>query len=155
SRIVVNFTVRVGDQPFADQRALSVLAQSSQMTTLTDQRLLSNDVAQIASIAEPVLDITHGVVSTTHGTVSGTTGAWALPGTTGVPFTGSVTSLAAIDGRVDGIDAGDTVRLATAIENSGGGNAFDVVTSITLPTGFAFSGGSLAAANLQIYRGNG
>ena len=155
SRIVVDFTVRVGDQPFADQRALSVLAQSSQLTTLTDQRLVSNDVAQIASVAEPVLDILHGVVSTTHGSVTGTTGTWAAPGSSGVPFTGSITQPSAVDGRVSGIDAGDTVRLATAIENSGGGNAFDVVTSITLPSGFGFAGGSLAAANLQIYRGDG
>lgn len=155
SQIVVEFTLRVGDQPFADQRSLSVLAQSSQMTTLTDQRLVSNDIATIASVAEPVLDILHGVVSTSHGTVTGTTGSWNAPGSGGAPFTGSVTSLTAIDGRVDGVDAGDTVRLATAIENSGGGNAFDVVTSIALPAGFGFAGGSLATANLLIYRGDG
>ncbi|MGH8345213.1 MAG: VCBS domain-containing protein, partial [Pseudomonas sp.] len=155
SRIVIRFTVRVGDQPFADQRSLDVLAQSSQQTTLTDRTLISSDVAVIVSVAEPVLNIKHGVVSGTNGTVSNTTGSWNPPGSTGVPFNGSVTNLAAVDGNIINIDGGDRLRLVTAIENSGGGGAFDVSTSITLPTGLSFVGGSLAAANLPIYRGDG
>ncbi len=47
------------------------------------------------------------------------------------------------------------MRLATALENTGGGGAFNVQTLVTLPTGLSFVGGSLAAANLQIYRGDG
>lgn len=155
SRIVVRFTLRVGDQPFADQRSLDVLAQSSQQTTLTDRTLVSSDVAVIVSVAEPVLAIKHGVVSASNGTVTSTTGSWNAPGTGGVPFSGSVTDLAAVDGNVSGIDGADLLRLVTAIENTGGGGAFDVNTSITLPTGLSFVGGSLAAANLQIYRGDG
>ena len=155
SRIVVRFTLTVGDQPFADQRSLDVLAQSSQQTTLTDRPLISSDVAVIASIAEPVLAIKHGVVSSSNGSVTNTTGSWNAPGSSGRPFNGSVTDLAAVDGNVSGIDGGDRLRLATAIENSGGGGAWDVTTSITLPTGLSFVGGSLAAANLQIYRGDG
>ncbi|MEL7937548.1 VCBS domain-containing protein [Pseudomonas delhiensis] len=154
-KIVVTFTLRVGDQPFADQRSLDVLAQSSQTTTINQTPLLSSDVEEVVSIAEPVLDIKHGVVSSSNGTVTGTSGTWTAPGTGGKPFSGNVTDLAAINGDVSGIDAGDTLRLATAIENSGGGGAFDVVTSITLPPDLAFVGGSLAAANLQIYRGDG
>ncbi|SFT90885.1 VCBS domain-containing protein [Pseudomonas marincola] len=156
TRIVVQFTVLVGNQPFADQRSLDVLAQSSQQTTLaTQQTLVSSDVVAIVSVAEPELSITHGVVSSSNGTISGTTGTWQAPGTTGAPFTGSVTDPLAVNGDVTGIDAGDTLRLATAIENTGGGGAFDVTTSITLPSGLSFVGGSLAAANLQIYRGDG
>jgi len=154
-RVQVQFTMRVGDQPFADQRELDVLAQSSQTTTIDKTVLTSSDVAVIESVAEPVLDIKHGVVSSTNGTVTGTTGTWSAPGTTGVPFSGSVTSLAAVDGNVSGIDGADTLRLATAIKNTGGGGAYDVVTSITLPAGLAFANGGLAAANLQIYRGDG
>ncbi|MGJ7509249.1 VCBS domain-containing protein [Variovorax sp. GT1P44] len=155
SRIEVQFTLRVGDQPFADQRELDVLAQSDQQTTIVKNHLVSSDVAVITSVAEPVLDIRHGVVSTSQGTVTGTTGTWNAPGSAGVPFQGSVTDLAAVDGNVTGIDAGDTVRLATAIENRGGGGAFDVQTTVTLPAGLGFVGGSLATANLQIYRGDG
>ncbi|MCJ1886426.1 VCBS domain-containing protein [Pseudomonas sp. LA21] len=154
-RIELTFTLRVGDQPFADQRSLDVLAQSSQTTTIDKTVLVSSDVAVVQSIAEPVLNIKHGVVSSYNGTVTGTTGTWNKPGTSGVPFGGSVTDLAAIDGNITGIDGGDMLRLATAIENTGGGGAFDVVTSITLPPDLAFVGGSLAAANLQIYRGDG
>ncbi|EOG3620003.1 VCBS domain-containing protein [Pseudomonas putida] len=153
--VQVRFTMVVGDQPFADQRELDVLAQSSQTTTVDKTVLVSSDVAVIESVAEPVLDIKHGVVSSSNGTVTGTTGSWNAPGTSGVPFGGSVTSLAAVDGNVSGIDGADTLRLATALKNTGGGGAYDVSTSITLPTGLAFVGGSLAAANLQIYRGDG
>lgn len=154
-RIELTFTLRVGDQPFADQRSLDVLAQSSQTTTINKDPLLSSDVAVVVSVAEPVLDIRHGVVSSSNGSITGTTGSWAQPGTGGRPFTGSVTELSAINGDVSGIDGGDRLRLATAIENSGGGGAYDVVTSITLPPDLTFIGGSLAAANLQIYRGDG
>ncbi|MDM0034492.1 VCBS domain-containing protein [Variovorax sp. J22P271] len=155
SRVEVQFTLRVGDQPFADQRSLDVLAQSDQQATIVKNHLVSSDVAVIVSVAEPVLDIRHGVVSTSHGTVSGTTGSWNAPGSAGVPFQGSVSDLAAVDGSVTGIDAGDTLRLATAIENRGGGGAFDVRTTVTLPAGLGFVGNSLAAANLRIYRGDG
>jgi uncharacterized repeat protein (TIGR01451 family) len=155
SRIVVRFTMRVGDQPFPDERSLDVLAQSSQQTTLTDRTLSSSDVVVIMSVAEPVLAIKHGVVSGSSGTVSNTTGSWNPPGSSGVPFNGSVTDLSAVDGKIINIDGGDNLRLVTAIENHGGGDAFNVITSITLPTGLSFVGDSLAAANLQIYRGVG
>jgi VCBS repeat-containing protein len=155
SRIEVEFTVRVGDQPFADQRSLDVLAQSDQLTTVDKRHLVSSDVAVIVSVAEPTLDLRHGVVSASHGTVTGTTGTWQPPGAAGVPFQGTVTDIAAVEGSVTGIDGGDTLRLATAIENRGGGGAFDVHTTVTLPPGLGFAGGSLAAANLQVFRGDG
>ncbi|MBB5190871.1 VCBS repeat-containing protein [Silvimonas terrae] len=157
SRIEVTFTLRVGDQPYADQRSFNVLAQSDQLTTITQQHLISSDVAPIVSIAEPVLTIAQGVVSRTgDGTISsGTTGTWAAPGTSGVPFTGSVTDISTVTGSISGIDAGDTLRLATTIENAGGGGAFDVATTVTIPTSLQFIGGALGTANLQIYRGDG
>ena len=157
-RIEVQFTLTVGNQPFADQRPLTVLGQSDQLTTIAHDHLVSSGVVNIASVAEPVLAIKHGVVAVgagSAGVISGTTGTWAVAGSTGQPFTGSITDLVAIDGSVANIDGGDLVRLATAIENTGGLGAFDVATTVTLPAGFAFSGGSLAAANLAIYRGDG
>ncbi|SDJ13357.1 VCBS repeat-containing protein [Paraburkholderia steynii] len=153
--IQVQFTLRVGDQPYADQRSLDVLAQSSQVTTIAHNPLVSSDVAVIVSVAEPTLAIKQGVVSSSEGTITGTTGTWSAPGSAGAPFAGIVTDLAAVDGNVTGIDAGDTLRLATAIENTGGGGAFDVSTSVTLPTGLQFVGGSLATSGLKIYRGDG
>ncbi|MFZ4289706.1 VCBS domain-containing protein [Variovorax sp. HJSM1_2] len=155
SRVELRFTLRVADTPFADQRALTVLAQSSQTTSIAHNLLISSDAVAITSIAEPVLNMTHGVVSASNGSVTGTTGSWASAGSGGAPFSGSITELSAIDGKVSGIDAGDIVRMATAIENTGGGGAFDVVTSITLPTGISFVGGALGSANLKVYRGDG
>jgi uncharacterized repeat protein (TIGR01451 family) len=155
TRIEIRFTLQVGNMPFPDQRALAVLAQSSQTTSLAHNVLMSSDAVAIASIAEPVLTMTHGVVSTSHGTVSGTTGSWSAAGSAGAPFSGSITNVSAIDGNVSGIDAGDIVRLATAIENTGGGGAYDVATTVTLPAGLGFLNGALANANLSIYRGDG
>ncbi|GJG97587.1 VCBS domain-containing protein [Cupriavidus pauculus] len=155
NRIELLFTMRVGDQPFADQRSITVLGQSQQTTTIGQQPLISTDPALVQSVAEPTLNIKHGVVSSTGGTVSGTTGTWSAAGTGGAAFTGAVTDLAAVDGMVTNMDAGDIIRLATAIENTGGGGAFDVSTTITLPSGLAFLNGSLSAANLRISRGDG
>ncbi|WP_241974854.1 VCBS domain-containing protein [Paraburkholderia sp. BL17N1] len=155
STIQILFTMRVGDQPYADNRSFDVLAESSQVTTINHAQLVSSDVAVIASVAEPVLVIQQGVVSGSEGTITGTTGTWSAPVSTGAPFTGSVTDVSAVNGDIAGIDAGDTLRLATAIKNSGGGGAFDVATTVTLPAGLQFVGGSLAAADLAIYRGDG
>ncbi len=155
SRIEVQFTLTVGDQPFADQRPLSVLATSDQLTTIDQTHLRSSDAAVISSIAEPALTIVHGVVSSSNGTVTGTLGNWAAPGSGGAPFTGSILTAQSVDGTVAGIDGSDLLRLATAIKNNGGGDAFDVSTDVVLPSGLTFAGGSLAAANLRIYRGDG
>ena len=155
STIQVQFTLRVGDQPYADQRSLDVLAQSSQVTTIAHQPLISSDVAVIVSVAEPTLAIRQGVVASSEGTITGTTGTWNPPGSAGVPFAGAITDINAVNGDVSGIDAGDTLRLATAIENTGGGGAFDVSTSVTLPAGLQFAGGSLAASGLSVFRGDG
>ncbi|SDS85165.1 VCBS repeat-containing protein [Halopseudomonas sabulinigri] len=156
SRIEVEFTITVGDQPFADNRSFNVLAQSSQVTTLDGKALVSSaDTAIISSIAEPLLAMSHGVVSASNGTVSGTSGNWNAPGSGGAPFSGNITDLSAIDGDVTDVDAGDLLRLATAIENTGGGGAYDVTTSVTLPNGLSFVGGNLDAANLQVTRGDG
>ena len=159
SRIEVQFTLTVGNLPFADQRSLTLLGQSTQLTTIpVQQQLVSQGAAVIKSIAEPALAIRHGVVAVAAGgigTVTGTTGSWAAAGTADPSFSGSITELAAIDGAVTGIDGGDLVRMATGFENTGGLGAFDVTTTVTLPADFAFVNGSLALANLQVRRGNG
>ena len=155
SRVDVQFTLRVGNQSMADQRAESVFAQSLQQTTLTDATLKSSAVVALIAVAEPLLSIAHGVVSTSNGTVQGTSGTWRAPGSSGRPFTGTLTNLAAVAGRVSNIDGGDVLRLATAIENTGGAGAFDVSTRIDLPADLSFVGGSLASANLRVYLGNG
>ncbi|MBS0340274.1 MAG: VCBS domain-containing protein, partial [Proteobacteria bacterium] len=157
SRVELRFTMVVGDDPFGDARKVTVIAQSSQVTTLDKTPIVSQDVAVINSIAEPSLTITHGVVSSSSpdAVITGTVGTWAPPGdTTSPPFTLPLTDTTNVNGDVTGIDGGDLLRLATAIENSGGGGAFDVSTRIDLPTGVSFVGGSLAST-LRVIRGDG
>ncbi|WP_110656526.1 VCBS domain-containing protein [Salinicola halimionae] len=155
STIAVSFTMTVSDQPFADNRSLDILAQSKQTTTLDKNELVSEDVAKVQSVAEPVVSITHGVVSTTHGTLTGASGSWNAPLTSGVPFNDPITDPSVVDGNVSDIDAGDSLRLATVLENTGGGGAFDVSTSITLPPDLTFTNGSLDLANLTLTLGDG
>ncbi|SEJ27034.1 VCBS domain-containing protein [Achromobacter sp. NFACC18-2] len=155
NRIEVLFTLRVSGQPFADQRSITVLGQSSQQTTVGHAPVVDTDNVLIQSVAEPVLTIGHGVVGASGGTVSGATGDWNPPGSTGAGFNGSVTDLAALEGAVTGMDAGDILRLATGIENRGGGGAYDVTVNLQVPAGLAFLGGSLDTANLRIARGDG
>ncbi|WP_213955075.1 VCBS domain-containing protein [Variovorax sp. dw_954] len=154
TRIEVQVKLQVSDVPFGDQRSVTAQAQSDQLTSIDLTHLISQDAVVIQSVAEPVLGISHGVVSSTGGSITGTTGTWAAPGTTGVPFTGSVTSPLAVNGDVQGFDGGDTLRMATAIENTGGGGAFDVTTSIDLPAGLSFVGGALTNT-IKVYRGDG
>ncbi|WP_188112365.1 VCBS domain-containing protein [Salinicola aestuarinus] len=159
STIAVSFTLTVGDQPFADNRSLDILAQSRQTTTLDKDVLTSQAVVQVQSVVEPVVSITHGVVSTTQGTLTGAGAGgsvnWNAPLTAGVPFTGTLTDPSVAAGDVAGIDAGDSLRLVTVLENTGGGGAFDVSTSISLPADLAFTNGSLALANLTLTLGDG
>lgn len=122
ARIELQFTMTVGNTPFGDNRQVTVLAQSDQLTTVDQQHIVSTDAVVIESVAEPVLSITHGVVSTNgSGAITGTIGTWQPPGNTGLPFTGPLTDPKAVDGSITGMDGGDLLRLATAIENTGGG----------------------------------
>lgn len=155
NRIEVLFTLRVSNQPFADQRSITVLGQSTQQTTVDHTPLVDTDTVLIQSVAEPTLAIGHGVVGATGGTVDGATGGWTAPGSTGAGFTGSITDLASLEGAATGLDAGDILRLATGIENTGGGDAYDVSLTLQIPAGLAFLGGSLDTANLRIARGDG
>jgi fimbrial isopeptide formation D2 family protein len=156
SRVELRFTMTVSDTPFGDNRKVTVIAQSDQLTTLGQEHIISQDAAVISSIAEPVLTISHGVVSSSNGTVTGAgNNGWTLPGdNTSPPFTAPVTTITDVNGDVSGIDGGDILRMATAIENSGGGGAYDVSTRIDLPAGLSFVGVGLADT-LRIYRGDG
>ncbi|MFD0878392.1 DUF4347 domain-containing protein, partial [Variovorax dokdonensis] len=153
-RVEILFTMEVSDTPFGDQRTVAVIAQSNQLTSAGDT-LTSEDAAPISSIAEPVVSISQGVVSSSFGTITGAgANGWALPGDTGVPFTSPVTQITDVNGDISGLDGADTIRMATALENSGGGGAYDVRTTVTLPLGLSFATGSLSGT-LRVFRGDG
>lgn len=164
TKVVLRFTVRVNDDPFADGLYLTAQAQASEHNT-PGVPTTHQDIVQI-QLNEPHLEIRHGVVShiDTEGdnTLTGTTGTWADPGTTGAPFSGPITDISGIDGNITGIDAGDRVRFGVGIINTGGYGAYDISTSaITPPTGFTFTNAAgnpvadLASANLQVWLGDG
>lgn len=156
TRVVIRFTVRVNDDPFADGLYLTTQAQASENNT-PGVPSTHQDIIQI-QLNEPHLEIRHGVVSRTEGGVidSGTTGAWAAPGDTGAPFTGTIASIDGIDGNITNVDAGDLVRFGVGIINTGGHGAFDISTSaIAPPPGFELVGPSLEDSNLQVRLGDG
>ncbi len=143
-RIEVLFTLEVGNQPFADQRSLTVLGQSEQVTTISQSALVSSGVVNIASIAEPMLSISHGVIDIESGGGQ-ITDAGAPP---------PVTDLDQLDSNVVDIDAGDVVNMATTIKNSGGLGAFDVTSTVNLPAGLSFAAGNMAASMVGVFRGD-
>ena len=155
----VLFTIKVDDAVFADKLFLTLLAQSLQNDTVTSSSLNSEALVNI-ELAEPQVAIKTGVVKVSNAgaSITGTTGTWEAAGTGGssVPFSGTIATASAVDGNLTNFDGGDTIRLATALENTGGSAAFDVTTTIGAPpAGLSFVGGSLSAANLKVARGDG
>ncbi len=153
------YTIKVSDQVFADELFLTLLAQAVQNDTILSTSITSEALVNI-KIAEPEVTIKTGVVKVSNpgATITGTTGTWEAAGTGGgsTPFSGTITSASAVDGNLTNFDGGDTIRLATAVENSGGSAAFDVKTTIGAPpAGLSFVGGNLGSANLKVALGDG
>ena len=164
TQVVIRFTVRVNDSPFADGLYLTTQAEASENNT-PGESATHQDSIQL-QLNEPHLEIRHGVVSHIDSegdnTLTGTTGSWSSPGTTGASFAGTISDISGIDGNITGIDAGDRVRFGVGVINTGGHGAFDISTSaITAPSGFAFTNAAgvevanLADANLQVRLGDG
>ncbi|WP_164868360.1 DUF4347 domain-containing protein [Hydrogenophaga sp. NH-16] len=164
TQVVIRFTVRVNDSPFADGLYLTTQAEASENNT-PGESATHQDSIQL-QLNEPHLEIRHGVVSHIDSegdnTLTGTTGSWSSPGTTGASFAGTISDISGIDGNITGIDAGDRVRFGVGVINTGGHGAFDIRSSVvTPPPGFAFTDAAgnivadLAAANLQLRLGDG
>jgi fimbrial isopeptide formation D2 family protein/uncharacterized repeat protein (TIGR01451 family) len=156
SQIDILFTVTVSDDPFAD--GLFLTNQVRQVETSTNAGDAFNDAIVQISLGEPDLNIRKGVVgSNSGGTFSPATVGpvgFGTPGTgdnnAATPeFVGTITStnLAAtpINSNLSGIDAGDIVRFAVVVENTGSSRlgAFDVALRDTIPAGFAVPGSGL------------
>lgn len=155
------FTVQNTDLPFADGLLLTNQLQASYGTT--GENTVSSTAIVQTELTEPTLNLTKGVVSSTaSGAVISPSGVgpvtFAAPDVAGNPFVGTFTSanLAAtpINSNVSGMDAGDRVKFAMVVENTGGADAFDVLLRDVLPTGFGIPGGGLGL-NLQVFNGAG
>jgi fimbrial isopeptide formation D2 family protein len=176
----VIFTVRLTNLPYAS--SLMTTAQANETSerspnsgVTTPTPIQDNRLIQIA-LAAPSLQTSHGVVGKVTGeggSVSGNTlpGGATVPGvgTTlpaetptigGLSPTNPITGVGQLNGNIGGLDAGDTMRMAMTIVNSGNGEAFQVETgAITAPPGYELRGGgtNLGAAdvNFRVMRGDG
>ncbi|WP_143735525.1 isopeptide-forming domain-containing fimbrial protein, partial [Microbulbifer mangrovi] len=156
------FTVQVQDEPFTDGLFLTNVAQVT--VNGTDETVTLPPGGIQIEVVSPEVNLTKGVISTADGDgvfdpappgpVTFDPAGTADSGS--APWTGDITSdnldSAPIDSNLSDIDAGDTVRFAIVLENTGGSDAFDLVISDTLPDGFEIPPGGL---NLQIYTGDG
>ncbi|WP_226668707.1 isopeptide-forming domain-containing fimbrial protein [Microbulbifer aggregans] len=156
------FTVEVNDQPFTDGLLLTNVAQVS--VDGTDETVTLPPGGIQIEVVSPDVNVTKGVISTDDGSgvfdpapagpVTFDPAGTANDGTP--PWTGTITSddldNTPIDSNLSEIDAGDTVRFAITLENTGGSDAFDLVISDTLPEGFEIPPGGI---NLHIYTGDG
>ncbi|MGA2258793.1 MAG: hypothetical protein ABSG53_29350, partial [Thermoguttaceae bacterium] len=163
SLVDVLFTVVVTDRPFGDGLLLTNQAASRESNTSAEQTMAN--VTQQIELTQPNLTITKGMVSTSDagGVFSPAAAgpvAFDAPGNTSAPFTGTITSagLAAtpIDSDLGNLHAGDLVKFAIVVENTGEGvnGAFDVEINDTLPTGFVLPANA-TALNLQVFNGAG
>ncbi|MBL8093887.1 MAG: DUF11 domain-containing protein, partial [Anaerolineales bacterium] len=158
----VLFTVTVSDDPFVDGLFLTNQVRASEGTTNAGSQV--DDSIVMIELGQPELAILKGVVAT-----NGTGGVFApatvgpvsfvAPGTAGLPWSGGPISSAAlaatpINSNLSGIDAGDLVSFAITLENAGGADAFDVVVTDTLPSGFVVPPAG-AGLNLRVYDGAG
>ncbi len=155
------FTVQTTDLPFADGLLLTNQLQASYGTT--GQNTVNSTAIVEIELTEPTLSLTKGVVSTTaSGALFSPAGVgpvtFTAPNVAANPFTGTFTSASLattpIDSNVSRVDAGDRVKFAIVVENTGGADAFDVLLHDVLPSGFVVPGSGLGL-NLQVFNGAG
>jgi len=154
SQADILFTVTVSTSPFADGLLLTNQAQS-QTKNAAGVPENADAIVQI-TLDQPVLGITKGVVGTdnvagvfapvTKGPVPFAT-IGAPPSVTCPGFTGSVTSTglgtSPVDSNLTGVDAGDYVRFAIVIQNTGHAAAYQIRIKDTQPNGFSVPGSGL------------
>ncbi|TWU59988.1 Serine-aspartate repeat-containing protein D precursor [Rubripirellula tenax] len=153
--IELYLSVTAQDAPTADGLFLTNIVRVEEGTTQQTPNVIDR-IIQI-EVTQPELNIQKGVISTNAAgaTFSGATGptgiTFAAAGTVGSPFSGGVIhsdrlAVTGIDANLTGgIDAGDIVRYAIVIENTGNSSrgAFDVQLKDLLPTGMSYVSGSL------------
>ena len=164
-KVDILFRLPVEDRPFGDNLFLTNLVTSREANT-AGAVATGNAIAQLA-LTQPALNVTKGVIGVATGQSvfplsfdPAATGPvpFAPPGSAGAPFSGTITSAmlaeVPIDSDLAGVDAGDLVRFAIVVENTGRGirGAHDILIRDTLSAGFEIPPGGL---NLTVTRGDG
>ncbi len=154
------FTVRAGNQPFADGLKLTTFARQSDDNSL-NVTTATNDLTQI-TLQEPEINrIVKGVIATDDTDARFTRnpqGVQPAGDTSANPLTRLVNSsnLSSLNlnSNLRNIDSGGLVRFAIIVENTGSSpnGAFDITINDTLPTGFEIPAGGI---NLRVVNGAG
>ena len=155
--IDILFTVAGEDVRMADGLTLANQVQASYGST--NAGTVTNSSLAFSVVSAPELNITKGVVATdaVSPTFSDPVGpvAFGAPGTT-PSFAGGITSAnlatTPIDSNLVDADAGDLVRFALVIENTGTADAFNLVIQDSIPPEYLTPAGGL---NLQVRDGDG
>jgi large repetitive protein len=167
--IEIFFTVQTNAQPFADGLKLTASSQSEGQNTAL-QPTTSQSIVQF-NLTEPVLkiykaavqdDVSGATVFNRAFTATDPSGFFSAAGSAGTnPLSGGRLTSADIaaagnfSNTLGNVDAGDTVRYAIVIENTGSSacGAYDIRIRDTLPPGMSVS--DIVAGSLKIVRGDG
>ena len=155
SVIELYVSVTAQDEPTADGLFLTNIVRASEGTT-QNTPTVQDRIVQI-EVLQPELNITKGIVSSDSATATfdsaiGPAGVtFGTAGSAGPLFSGGVINSNALGSQrinaniTGGIDAGDTIRYAVVIENTGNSTrgAYDVTISDTLPSGLTLVAGSV------------
>lgn len=155
SMIEVYFSITAQNEPTADGLFLTNIVRAEEGTTQNTPTVIDR-IVQV-EVLQPELNITKGIVSSDSATAVfdsavGPAGiSFATAGTGGALFSGGVIHSDALAGQrinaniLGGVDAGDTIRYAVVLENTGNSTrgAYDVTVSDSLPAGFSLVGGSV------------
>lgn len=162
TQIEIYFSITAQNDPTADGLFLTNIVRAEEGTT-QNTPTITDRIVQI-EVLQPELNITKGIVSSDNVNADfdspvGPSGiTFGAAGTAGALFTGGTINSTLLAGqRIDanitgGVDAGDTIRYAIVLENTGNSTrgAYDVQVSDSLPPGF-----SLVAGSLRIVDGTG
>ncbi|WP_141654833.1 DUF4347 domain-containing protein, partial [Komagataeibacter intermedius] len=175
-QVAVLFTLKATSSPFADGLNLTSQEQSTftnGQNGQTAQSTLYQSALQSITVAEPAAEIKTGVVSVMNGasadqsvtytpqtagegTDTDPTTTFNAAGSDGGAYTSvpanGVSGLGAVnDLNATGAEGGDTVRIASTVENTGSAGMYDLTVSGTLPAGFS----TADVKNFQITRPDG
>ena len=162
SEVDVLFTLPISNAPFRDGLLFTNQARAVFENSFAEASAL-DAIVQI-DLTQPQLHVRKGVASTDNpgaqlsGTVAPSGVTWGAPGSAAPGWTGgAITSTnlgSSPDANASNLDAGDLVRFAMVVENTGRGldGAYDVALSDAMPAGFVVPS---SGVNLRVADGSG